>query len=460
MVLLRGLADPWLGDALPVATVYGAVAAAVWCGGYRPALLAAALGFLACNYLFMKPRGELSLLRPPDLVGIALYLFTCTMVIGFGEAMRRAHTRDREARELLRVTFESMGDAVITTDAGGRVTSLNPASEALTGWTLKEAEGQPLDAVFQIASGNPGQPVENAVRELLAGGRIVALAHQTGLISRSAAVRPVEGSAAPIRDADGVLRGLVVVFRDAAGRRQFEESLREADRRKDEFLATLAHELRNPLAPVRNAVEILKAIGSGDRTVARTVEMMDRQLGHLVRLVDDLLDVSRIARGKLDLRPERVALADVVNAAVEATLPMITRQGHELAVEPVPRVFLRADPTRLAQVVSNLLTNAARYTERGGRIAVSARRDGGEVVLAVRDNGIGIPPAMLTRVFEMFGQVERGPGRAAGGLGIGLALVKALVEMHGGAVEARSDGEGKGSEFVVRLPVPPDEAAG
>lgn len=174
----------------------------------------------------------------------------------------------------------------------------------------------------------------------------------------------------------------------------------------------------------------------------------------VVRLIDDLADVSRVAQGKLHLRRERVPLADVIAAAVEATQPLIERQGHELTVEPVPDLRLDADPTRLAQVISNLLTNAARYTEPGGRIVLSARRDGGGVVLSVRDTGIGIPAAMLPRLFEMFSQADRHLERTTGGLGIGLSLVKGLVEMHGGTVEARSDGEGKGSEFVVRLPLP------
>jgi PAS domain S-box-containing protein len=237
-------------------------------------------------------------------------------------------------------------------------------------------------------------------------------------------------------------------------RARAEEALREADRRKDEFLATLAHELRNPLAPIRNALHLLRLTGGSGPAADRIHEMMERQVGHMVRLVDDLLEVSRITRGKIELRRERVELAAVVRNAVETSRPLVEAARHDLSVsvsgEPV---IVEADPVRLAQVVSNLLNNAAKYTDEGGRIAVSARREGGDAVVAVRDSGAGIPEEMLPRIFEMFTQVDRTLGRAAGGLGIGLALTRSVVEMHGGRVEARSDGPGRGSEFVVRLPL-------
>jgi PAS domain S-box-containing protein len=232
------------------------------------------------------------------------------------------------------------------------------------------------------------------------------------------------------------------------------EALRDADRRKDEFLATLAHELRNPLAPIRNALQILKMPRVDAATVERSRGMMERQVHHLVRLVDDLLDVSRVMRGKIELRKERIELAAVVARAVETVQPLVDAQGHELSVcLPPESLPLDADPVRLAQVVGNLLTNAAKYTEAGGRIRLAAEREGGEAVLRVRDNGIGIAPAMLPHIFELFVQVDHATTKAQGGLGIGLTLVKNLVQMHNGSVEARSGGLGRGSEFVVRLPL-------
>ncbi len=231
-------------------------------------------------------------------------------------------------------------------------------------------------------------------------------------------------------------------------------TLRDTDRRKDEFLATLAHELRNPLSPIRNSLQILKMPRVDAAAVQQTREMMERQVEHLVRLVDDLLDVSRVMRSKIELRRERVELATIVARAVESAQPLLAGQGHQLEISlPPERLLLDADPVRLAQVVGNLLTNAAKYTEANGRIWLTARREGDQVVLSVRDTGIGINPDMLSRIFELFMQVDHAATRSQGGLGVGLTLVKNLVEMHNGTVEARSYGLGTGSEFFVRLPI-------
>jgi PAS domain S-box-containing protein len=232
------------------------------------------------------------------------------------------------------------------------------------------------------------------------------------------------------------------------------QALREADQRKDEFLATLAHELRNPLAPIRNSLQILRMPRVDAKTIDRLRDMLERQVHHLVRLVDDLLDVSRVMRGKIELRRERVELATVVASAVETVQPLLDSQGHQLRINiPSESLPLGADPVRLTQVVTNLLTNAAKYTEQGGRIELTAERAGNMAVLRIRDTGIGIAPHMLPRIFELFVQVDTGTSRSQGGLGIGLTLVKNLVEMHNGTVQAHSEGLGKGSEFTVRLPL-------
>jgi signal transduction histidine kinase/ActR/RegA family two-component response regulator len=230
--------------------------------------------------------------------------------------------------------------------------------------------------------------------------------------------------------------------------------LKDANRRKDEFLATLAHELRNPLAPIRNSLQILKMSRLDAVTLERSRERMERQVQQLVRLVDDLLDVSRVMRGKIDLRRERVDLATVVARAVETVQPLIEAQGHEFTVDlPSESIPLDVDPFRLAQVIGNLLTNAAKYTEAKGRIWLTAGIESGIAVLRVRDTGIGIAPDMLPHIFELFVQVDHASTRSQGGLGIGLTLVKNLVEMHQGSVEAFSAGLERGSEFVVRLPL-------
>jgi signal transduction histidine kinase/ActR/RegA family two-component response regulator len=238
-------------------------------------------------------------------------------------------------------------------------------------------------------------------------------------------------------------------------REQATEALRAADRRKDVFLATLAHELRNPLAPISTGLHMLRLVEaeSRDSRLTKITDIMERQLSHLVRLVDDLLEVSRITRGVIDIRHETLAVADLLDGAVDTVRPMLEAMGHEFSLEQASEpLTVRGDPVRLTQVVTNLLANAAKYTSRGGRIALSARRSGQNVVISVRDNGIGISPAHLQTVFDLFVQVDGTDRRAQGGLGIGLTLVRSLVTMHGGTVEARSEGLGRGSEFIVTLP--------
>lgn len=231
------------------------------------------------------------------------------------------------------------------------------------------------------------------------------------------------------------------------------QALKDADRRKDEFLATLAHELRNPLAPIRNGLEILR--GAPQEVIAEDVRnMMERQLVHLVRLIDDLLDVSRVSQGKIDLRHERITLQEAVQAALEASRPLIDAGGHRLdVVVPEKALWIDGDLTRVAQVINNLLNNAAKYTPDGGVIRIVITQEGRQARISVIDNGLGIPADMLPKVFDLFTQVDRNLERAQGGLGIGLALVRRLVQMHGGTITAESAGLGKGSTFTVRLPL-------
>ncbi|HET6423610.1 MAG TPA: ATP-binding protein [Planctomycetaceae bacterium] len=241
---------------------------------------------------------------------------------------------------------------------------------------------------------------------------------------------------------------------EALERTRIVAQLREADRKKDDFIALLAHELRNPLAPVRNGLEVLQLAGDDVRVAREAREMMERQLGHMVRLIDDLLDVSRISRNKMQLRRGRIALTEIVHTAVETARPAIQAEDHHLQISlPAEPLFLFADLTRLAQVFSNLLTNSAKYTPRGGTISLSAEQQRDEVVVSVRDNGIGIPREAMGQIFDMFSQVDRSMERNTGGLGIGLAIVKGLVEMHGGIVTVESEGPDRGSLFNVTLPL-------
>jgi PAS domain S-box-containing protein len=266
--------------------------------------------------------------------------------------------------------------------------------------------------------------------------------------------------AVPRKDAAGRILSWFGITTDIHELKELQAALHDADRRKDEFLATLAHELRNPLAPIRNGLEVLRLAGDDPAAVLEARAMMTRQVSHLVRLIDDLMDVSRITRGKIELRRERMDLAAAVHSAVEISRPHVVSGRHELTVTlPDRPVRVLADPARLAQALANLLNNATKYTEPGGRIVLVAGVDGDQAVVRVRDTGVGIPADMLPRVFDLFVQVPSSLAHSQGGMGIGLTLVKRLVEMHGGAVESYSDGPGRGSEFVVRLPLlKPDDS--
>ena len=360
----------------------------------------------------------------------------------------------RAERELLHITLASIGDGVIVTDTQGRVTFLNGVAESLTGWTTTDAAGLTLEHVFHIVNEETRQPVANPAIRALEEGVIVGLANHTLLVARDGTERPIDDSAAPIRGNVGAIRGAVLVFRDIKDRKQAEDALKEADRRKDEFLATLAHELRNPLAPIRNSLEVMKRSNGNLDLIEQSRSTMERQLGQMVRLVDDLIDVSRISRNKLELRKERVELAPIVQHAIEACRPLAERAGHELIIHvPAEPIFLNADAARLAQAFGNLLTNSCKFTEPGGRIEFTVQRVDQNAILKVKDNGIGIAPDKLTSVFEMFTQIDQSLERSQSGLGIGLTLVKRLVEMHDGEITAYSQGKGQGCEFVVKVPL-------
>ena len=519
--------------------------------------------------------GILSALLGLGLFGVLIWLLRRSFM-----ARLKAAVVLQEQREWFHTTLASIGDTVIATDTEGHVVFLNSVAENLTGWK-EEAKGQPLEVVFRIVNEDTRKPVENPALRALKQGTIVGLANHTILIAKDGTERPIDDSAAPIRNAAGSIAGSVLVFRDISNRRrlekesrrqqdlltmaeaaarighfewdipdddsrwspemdalyglppggyeggnagwrklvdpsnlskaeedvresfttgrlqtefravwpngtvrwlearavvsrdgdgkpvrmvginmditerkQAEEALRDGDRRKDEFLATLAHELRNPLAPIRNGLQVLKLARGDCEAVEQTRAMMERQVGQMVRLIDDLLDLSRIRQGKVELRKERVELGAAVDNALETSRPLIEGSGHHLTITvPPDPINVDGDVTRLAQVFTNLLNNAAKCTEKGGHVTLTVERQGSEAVVSVRDTGVGIPPHMLPKIFDMFTQVDGSLEKSQGGLGIGLSLVKGLVEMHGGSVEARSDGHGTGSEFVVRLPV-------
>ncbi len=262
------------------------------------------------------------------------------------------------------------------------------------------------------------------------------------------------------RVGDETSRKVALVFTNVTERRQMEEALRDADRRKDEFLATLAHELRNPLAPIRSGLEVIRNIRNDKAKFEETLEILERQTNQIVHLVDDLLDISRITQGKIKLRLERFELKTAIEMALETSQGLIDESENELTISlPEKPIFINADLTRTTQIFLNILNNAAKYSDQGGKISLKANTENGNAVISIKDTGLGIEPDMLEKIFDMFGQIETPYEQARGGLGIGLSVVEKLVEMHGGSIEAFSEGNGKGSEFVVRLPLAAEQSA-
>ena len=366
-------------------------------------------------------------------------------------ARKRAADQLRESETRFRFLSEMIPSIVWTANADGNVTYVN--KRGLDYYGITEEQRVRGGAGYVLHPDDRERCLAEWQRHLREGRDFEIEARSR---RHDGAYRWFVTRAVPFRNVDGTILSWFGVTMDIHEQIEMQEALRQADRRKDEFLATLAHELRNPLAPIRNALHIMRLKADDPATMEQARLIMERQLGQMVRLVDDLLDVGRITRGKLELRKERVDLASVIKNAVDTTRPLIEAAGHELTLSlPALPIYLDADPVRLAQVLSNLLNNAAKYMDRGGHIWVSATRRDREVAVTVRDQGIGIPPEALPTIFDMFMQVEESLEKSRGGLGIGLTLAKQLVEMHGGSIEAHSPGSGQGAEFTVRMPVVP-----
>ncbi len=364
----------------------------------------------------------------------------------------------REAQGALRVSEEryrslvgAITSVVWTADAEGRFVEPQPAWEAYTGqrWPEHRERGWTL-----ALHGDDRARIEGQWTRAAHSGASHRAACRVWH-GPSAAYRFCESSAVAIRNADGSIREWIGTLVDEHERVHALEELRAADRRKDEFLAMLSHELRNPLAPILNAVEVLDRVGPGDEGLTATYRaVIKRQVQHMKRLLDDLLDVSRVSQGKIQLRKEPLELGALLLQAVEVSRPMIVEKRQELSMTLAPQPLpLDADPTRLVQVFANLVNNASKYTDSGGHIALAVAADAGEAVVRVRDDGMGMSSELLARAFDLFVQETRSLDRAQGGLGIGLTMVRTLVKLHGGSVRAFSDGPGRGSEFVVRLPL-------
>ncbi len=485
--LVRFICWPFFGTHAPLLLYYIAIFLAARYGGLRSGLVATLLGGAVGTSFFMEP-GNIFLAPFNQQVRVLIFFGEGILISWLCESLhiarRRAEANLQQAQSVQeqlkteiderRQTQESLTAAhrlmqaitdnattsIFMMDPGGHCTFLNPAAEAMTGYRLAEIAGKPLHQVVRpmhpdglaILTQSSRGPQDVGVSTNLRG-------HEDVFLRKDGTSLPVMCNARPIFK-DGSVAGIVLEARDITDEKRATESLKEADRRKDEFLAILAHELRNPLAPLGNALQLLETDDEDQEVVRQARDVMKRQFGHLVRLIDDLLDVSRITHGRLELRRERVELSAALESAIETSRPLMERFGHRFHVPARSQpIYLDADLARLSQVFSNLLNNAAKYTQPGGQIWITVERADDQVVVAVRDNGIGIPIEMQSTIFELFAQANRSLSRSRGGLGIGLTLVKRLVELHDGTIEAHSEGEGQGSEFRVSLPATADVVA-
>jgi len=384
--------------------------------------------------------------RDLEAANAELELANATLTAQIAER-HRAEDAQRRSEERLQTILQNTSALIYHVDTQGRFVHVNRPWEELFGITNAEIRGKSIAEVLPQSSAKTFE--SNNLRVLLEGrplGFEEAVELPDGL-------RIYNSIKAPLLDDAGQAYGIVGVSTDITERKRLETALKDADRRKDEFIAMLAHELRNPLAPIVNGLEMLRQDSISNEQFIWCRDVIGRQVSHMCRLIDDLLDVSRITQGKIKLQREHVEITTILTLAVEATRPLIDTHRHNLTVEvPAHSILVDGDPTRLVQIVANLLSNAAKYTEDGGHIQITLSCDPDRVEIRVKDNGVGIPPEMLSTLFELFTQFERTLSRSQGGLGIGLALVRRLVELHGGHVVARSEGLGLGSEFVVSLP--------
>ena len=356
----------------------------------------------------------------------------------------------RQSEERLRLLIEGVSDyAIFALTPEGTIATWNAGAQRIKGYTAEEAVGKHFSVFYTpeaIAHGKPQWLLKAAIEH-------GSVEDEDWRVRKDGQQFWANVVITALHDEQGELRGFAKVTRDLTERRQIDQ-LQQADRFKNEFLALLAHELRNPLAPIRSAVQILARRSQDNPELEQAQQIAERQVRHMARLLDDLLDVARISQGKLEIRRETIDAAQILRRAVDAELPFIQERRLELAIDlPDEALGVEADPVRLQQIFVNLLNNAAKYTEPGGRITLSARMENGQsVVVRLRDSGIGIDPIQLTRLFEPFVQLERRETRSVGGVGLGLAVVRKLVELHDGSVHVFSAGLGRGSEFVVRLP--------
>jgi PAS domain S-box-containing protein len=438
-----------------------AMIASAWYLGRGPGLLFAVVFEGMLDYFSTAP----ITMRSSVVIFNRLVLFVSLVI--FASSRREAEKRLREQREWLEVTLDSIGDAVIATDVKGNVIFINPIAQSLTGWPLAEALNQPLHQIFRIINEDTRGAIESPFTTVMREGIVVGLANHSILIAKDGREIPIEDSGAPIRDPNGRMLGVIVVFHDVSERRQGERERAQllerervarseaetANRLKDEFLATVSHELRTPLSAILGWSAMLGGDKLDDATTRNGLKIIERNARAQSEIINDILDVSRIITGKLYIDSQPIDLAPIITSVVDMQRLAAGAKSISLSVSIDPNVGLVVgDPDRLQQVMWNLVSNAIKFTPNGGRIEVRLARLDSQVQVTVSDNGMGIDREFLPHVFERFRQADSSTTRAHGGLGLGLAIVRHLVELHGGTVSAKSDGEGCGAVFTVQLP--------
>jgi PAS domain S-box-containing protein len=439
-----------------------AMIASSWYLGLGPGLLLAII--LEITLLYFG--------KPPLAVRTFVITFNRLVLFGsvvwFASSRRKAEKKLREQSELLQVTLSSIGDAVIATDINGKITFLNPTAQKITGWSMAEGSGRHLDDVFQVVNEDTGAAVDSPFAAIKRDGIIVGLANHSLLITKAGARIPIEDSGAPIRNSEGKLVGSIIVFHDVSERRRAErerEVLLEraqaaraqaetSDRLKDEFLATVSHELRTPLSAILGWAAMLNLGTLEEEATRNALAVIERNAKAQAEIIKDILDVSRIISGKLRIDARPVDLGELIRGAAE-TLQLAARaKSISIDVSLDSNAGLVAgDPDRLQQIVWNLLANAIKFTPTGGHAEIKLSQVDDHLEILVSDDGAGISPEFLPHVFERFRQADSSTTRSHGGLGLGLAIVRHLVELHGGTVSAASPGLGQGSRFTLRLPL-------
>ncbi|MFT4171953.1 MAG: ATP-binding protein [Rhodocyclaceae bacterium] len=467
--LLRQSVDWYFGTRLPYAAFYPAIAAVGWIGTVRAALFAVLLSTLAAWVFFAQPHPSLTWPRSDEIAGLGAFFVTALTVclVAVAQSRSRAkiaalHEREQVQREWLEVTLRSIADAVIATDEMGRVRFLNPAAEKLTGWSDDEARGHPLEQVFRIVNEDSRAPADSPLQETLRTGTTATLDSHTVLIARDGGETPVADSAAPIFRRNGQIEGVVLVFREAHDERERERLLvsaqaarqqaEEATRMKDEFLATVSHELRGPLNAIMGWAEALTRV-TDPQSLARGLSIIQSNVRAQARLVDDILDVTSIVAGKFRLERDVVDPTVLLRESMENIRAAADKKHITLTADLDPATRLMwADHNRLRQVFNNVYSNAIKFTPQNGRIRTLATQHETELEIAITDTGKGVSPEFLPVLFDRFRQADSSIRRAQGGLGLGLAIARSIVDIHGGRVMAESAGEGQGTTIRLFLP--------